>query len=34
MSVSALTPPKRKEMFCRSRMTSPIFLALMVRLPS
>ena len=23
MSVSAFTPPKRKEMFCRSRMTSP-----------
>src|SRR5574343_1877611 len=26
ISVSALTPPKRREMFCRSRMTSPIFL--------
>ena len=27
MSVSALTPPKRSEMFCTSRMTSPILRA-------
>src|SRR5665647_3424084 len=30
MSVSALTPPKLKEMFLTSRMTSPIFFVAMM----
>src|SRR5690606_11461991 len=31
MSVSAFTPPKDREMFCRSRMTSPMVLVRMGR---
>jgi hypothetical protein len=30
MSVSALTPPNRKLMFLTSRMTSPIFLVMLL----